>query len=317
MRSGQRRRGWSPLRSCGFSAFRRRVSGREVCGGFGVEMDTELPCRLDDGLTPPVWDIALDLPGIDRLDGSACLIGDCCAFSQLSENPIHDVHAPTYPLIGYIMQGAYPIFSKAAAVPSWQTVGMAARPPEPIFDLDAVKQRMIENNVTQTQVARALGLNQSAVSNLLAGRRQVKVHEAVAIYRYLRIETSPGVVFVPIIGISSAGNWREAIELPRGALPIPTDLAGTRAFAVEISGDSMDLLVPEGAFVVVDPDQTQLFNDKVYLIDNGENETQVKLYRSNPARFEPASRNETHSTIFVGNDSVTVIGRVVWQGQPL
>lgn len=194
---------------------------------------------------------------------------------------------------------------------------MAARASGITFDLELVRQRMKELGVTQKHMADVLGLNQSAISNVLAGKRQVKVHEASAIYRLLGIEAAPSVAFVPIIGISNAGNWREAIELARGVLPIPLRIAGSRAFAVEISGDSMDLLVPEGAFVVVDPDQTQLYTDKVYLIENEDHETQVKLYRSNPARFEPASKNETHRVIHLGENAVRVIGRVVWQGQPL
>lgn len=79
----------------------------------------------------------------------------------------------------------------------------------------------------------------------------------------------------------------------------------------------MDKLISDGAFAIVDPDQTQLYNDKVYLIQNGEHEAQVKLYRSNPARFEPASWNEMHETFFVGELPIKVIGRVVWQGAPL
>lgn len=212
------------------------------------------------------------------------------------------------------MQVAYPIFSKAPIVPSWQSDAMSVQDD---FNLADVRERMKELGISQADLARFMGLNQSAVSNLLAGRRQVKVNEASAIKRFLGIETSPSVAFVPIIGISSAGAWREAILMPGKTLPIPVQIAGAKAFAVEVAGDSMDLLVPEGAFVVVDPDQIQLYNDKVYLIENEEHETQIKLYRGNPARFEPASRNETHKVISLGEHSVRVIGRVVWQGQPL
>lgn len=176
---------------------------------------------------------------------------------------------------------------------------------------------MKELRVSQAQLAREMGLNQSAISNLLRGDRQVKVHEASFIYKYLGVEHPPSVAFVPVIGITSAGKWREAVAMPGRTVPIPPGISGSRAFAVETVGDSMDQLIANGAFVVVDPDQTQLYNDKVYLIENGDHETQIKLYRSNPARFEPASNNETHLPLFVGEHTVNVIGRVVWQGQPL
>lgn len=188
------------------------------------------------------------------------------------------------------------------------------RSPAESFDLERVKQRMKEMGVTQTQLARELGLNQSAISNLLKGDRQVKVHEAAEIENFLDMVSSPAVAFVPVIGISSAGNWREAVILPMRRIPMPTDLAGPRAFAVELAGDSMNEVLIDGAYIVVDPDQTQLYNDRVYLIENAEHETQVKLYRGNPSRFEPRSSNDTHKPIFMGEEPIRIIGRVVFQG---
>jgi phage repressor protein C with HTH and peptisase S24 domain len=187
------------------------------------------------------------------------------------------------------------------------------------FDLALVRRKMKELGLSQSTLARELGLNQSAVSNLLKGpdMRQVKAHEASYIYKRLGIDRQPDVHVVPVIGLASAGNWREAVLHSGGEMPVPKGIASTRAFAVEVKGDSMDRIIPDGGFAVVDPDQTQLYNDKVYLIQNEEHDAQVKLYRSNPARFEPVSTNETHKTLFVGEHHIQVIGRVVWQGAPL
>ena len=185
------------------------------------------------------------------------------------------------------------------------------------FDPDRVRSAMSEQKVTQFDLAKVTGLNQSAVSNILNGSRRVKVEEAETIYSFLGIRRRPDVQLVPIIGLASAGNWREAILVPGGTMPVPNNVAGERSFAIEVKGDSMDRIIPDGGFAVVDPDQVQLFNDKIYLIQNGEHDAQVKLYRSNPARFEPASSNELHGTYYVGQEPVRVIGRVVWQGAPL
>ena len=185
------------------------------------------------------------------------------------------------------------------------------------FDRALVRRRMKELKISQATIAGRLGLPQSAVSNILNGARHVRVHEASAIYKMLGLARQPDVQMVPIIGLSNAGNWREAIAHPGGAVPMPSGRAGGRAFAIEVKGDSMDLIVQEGEYVVVDPDETQLYNDKVYLIENAEHETQIKAYRSNPARFEPMSRNDTHRAVFLGQDPVRVIGRVVWRGGAL
>jgi phage repressor protein C with HTH and peptisase S24 domain len=189
--------------------------------------------------------------------------------------------------------------------------------PDEVFDSELVRAKMKELRLTQGKLASEMGLHQSAVHNILAGQRQVKAHEASYIYKRLGIDRTPDVHLVPIIGLASAGNWREAILTSGGVMPVPRRVGGERAFAVEIKGDSMDKLIPDGGFAIVDPDETQLYNDRVYLIQNGENEAQVKLYRSNPARYEPASTNELHETLFVGEEPVRVIGRVIWQGAPL
>ena len=187
------------------------------------------------------------------------------------------------------------------------------------FDLHLVRAAMEgPPRVTQAMLAKATGLNQSAISNMLGGSRGVKVQEADLIYEVLGISRTPSVQLVPVIGLTSAGNWREAILAPPGGMmPVPSKVAGNKSFAVEVKGDSMDRIIPDGGFAIVDPDQTQLYNDKVYLIENDEHDAQVKLYRSNPARFEPASSNELHQTVFIGEHIVKVIGRVVWQGAPL
>ena len=185
------------------------------------------------------------------------------------------------------------------------------------FDRDLVRARMRETKVTQTDLADALGFtSQSAISNILAGVRGVKVEEAAAIYSFLGLRQQPQVRQVPIIGWTSAGNWREAVRHAIGRMPVANKVAGPKSFAVEVQGDSMDRIIPEGGFVVVDPDQVQPVNGKIYLIENDEHESQVKMYRTGPARYEPVSSNDSHKAVAAG-EAVKVIGRVVWQGSPL
>lgn len=264
-------------------------------------------------------DVALRFPAMNSLDWIAGFAGDGRRLAEGVENACDYGHDALYPLIGYSMQPPYPILSNEPAVPSWHTADMA-RPgllSDSSFDVELVRAKMKERHLTQDGLAREMGLHQSAVHNILAGKRGVKADEASYIYRRLGIDRIPDIHLVPIIGLTSAGNWREAILRSGGVMPVPNRVAGERAFAVEVLGDSMDRIIPDGGFAVVDPDQTQLYNDKVYLIQNDEHEAQVKLYRSNPARFEPVSTNELHETLIVGEQQIRIIGRVVWQGAPL
>lgn len=185
------------------------------------------------------------------------------------------------------------------------------------FDRDAVARAIKERGTNQTNVAKAVGLtSQSALSDILLGKRNVKVEEARRIYSHL--ELIPGgaqpIREVPIIGLSNAGAWREAVGVPIGSMSIPSAIWTKDAFAIEVRGDSMDLLIDDGGYVLVDPAQKQLYDGKVYLIENADYETTVKRYRSNPARFCPMSTNPDHKEFELGDGHVKVIGRIVWKG---
>lgn len=129
------------------------------------------------------------------------------------------------------------------------------------------------------------------------------------------VPTQIPVRMVPIIGQIAAGAWREAIHDPMGYLPAP--VRGPQTFGLRPQGDSMDLIVSEGATIIVDPDDTILLDGKLYAIMNGDGETTFKRFRQSPPRFEPVSSNPEHEDIPIGQSPFTVIGRVVWQGSSL
>lgn len=137
----------------------------------------------------------------------------------------------------------------------------------------------------------------------------------VAPAELLRKETDRPITLVPLIGTIAAGNWREAIQDPIEM--IPASGVGPNSFALRPEGDSMNRLVGDGAIVIVDPDQLDLLEGKLYAMMNGEGETTFKRYRNDPPRLEPVSSNPDHKAIPLGREPVTVIGRVVWQMQAL
>ncbi len=186
------------------------------------------------------------------------------------------------------------------------------------FDPELVREKMAEQGVKQTAFAKFLGLpSQSALSNILKGKREVKAEEARRIYEYLGIRREPDILFVPVIGIASAGRWREAIQVPLGTMPVPPSIVGPRSFALEVSGDSMDLLIEDGGWVVIDPERKELRPGSCYLIANADYEATVKMYQREPARFEPCSNNAEHKAFLASETDFTVIGKVVWKGAPV
>lgn len=124
---------------------------------------------------------------------------------------------------------------------------------------------------------------------------------------------------VPEIGIIAAGNWREAVQMSDDVLMVPSHLRGDNLFALRFSGDSMDLVTfgADSGFVVVDPDQIDLIDGKVYAVMNGGGEATFKRFRNSPLRLEPCSSNPEHKPIMLGREPFSVIGKVVYVGQEL
>lgn len=172
-----------------------------------------------------------------------------------------------------------------------------------------------ELKVTQKTLADVAGLpSQSAISNVYKGKRRLQIGEAKRLKDFLGIVDEPEVQWVPVIGLASAGYWQEAIHTPVRQFPVPRGTAGRRAFGVEIKGDSMNRLLPEGGWAVIDPDLTDLFAGRVYLIQNDDDEATVKRYCGDPARFEPVSDNPEYQPFTLSSRPFKVIGRVVSYG---
>jgi SOS-response transcriptional repressor LexA len=189
--------------------------------------------------------------------------------------------------------------------------------PETIFDPELVRRTLKERGITVEQFARAVGLpHRSAVNKIFRGERRVQMEEAAKIYSYLGLVSveHDAVRTVPVIGLTAAGNWREAVEMPIGKMMVPAKEAGARSFAVEVKGDSMDLLIEDGGWIVVDPDDKVLSPGKSYLLQNHDHEVTVKRYQKSPARFEPVSSNPDNVGFLVSDFDPIILGRVVWKG---
>lgn len=114
---------------------------------------------------------------------------------------------------------------------------------------------------------------------------------------------------LPVIGMVSAGNWREAVQETDRYIAAPVE--GERVFGLDVDGDSMDKLAPAGSTVLVDPDQLDLLDGKFYVVMREDGEATFKQYRASPARLMPCSNNPAHSAIALGQEPFTVIGKVV------
>lgn len=183
--------------------------------------------------------------------------------------------------------------------------------------VDALESKRFKNR----EIGDLLRLPSARISEIKRGDRRIQQGEMHVLAEFLGLgeaedESAPenNVVFVPVIGIASAGAWREAISVPEYRIPRLKVKGQNQAFAVEVDGDSMDKYMSHGSWAIIDPDQRDLYPGRVYLIMNGEGEATIKRYREGPARFEPDSHNPEHQTMMMGAHAINVIGRVVSHG---
>ena len=187
-----------------------------------------------------------------------------------------------------------------------------------------VREVRLSKSMTLDALAEKVGVHFTTIAKIersqrrLSGELLVKISEALGVPPVDLVEVAPAALPVrniPIIGRIAAGNWREAVLDPEGYIAIP--LGGPNAFALRPEGDSMNLIAREGSLIVVDPDERDLLDGKLFAVMNGDAETTFKRFRADPPRLEPVSDNPIHKPIALGREPFTVIGRIVGHFAPL
>lgn len=182
--------------------------------------------------------------------------------------------------------------------------------------IEQIRALMKERGYHQGDLANLLGIDPTAVSKRLTGKRPFKLAEMRKVEDWLGVESTPpqlegvAVRMLPVIGQVTAGKWGEAIQRPIGNMPVTSDTP-LNSIALQVFGDSMDLEVEDGGTVIVDLDDKALFPGKLYVIMNADGETTFKQFEVDPARLVPRSSNPAHRTIQIGDgQTFTVMGRV-------
>jgi len=176
-----------------------------------------------------------------------------------------------------------------------------------------IKRLIKEQGTTQKAVGQLLGLSEDKFSKALAGKRQFTVEEMDKLRRFFGVADpaqGSGPHMLPIIGLVSAGSWREGFELVMGRMPSPDPSLSRDSFVVMVQGESMNMVAKDGEAIIVDPAIRRLVAGKLYVIRNSSGETTFKRYMDNPARLEPCSTLDGIEPIFLGDEQVEVIGQV-------
>lgn len=115
---------------------------------------------------------------------------------------------------------------------------------------------------------------------------------------------------VPILGEVPAGNWREAVQDHRGWAHIAARDYTESTYALEVSGDSMNKIVEDGALILINPNDRDVFHRRLFVVRDNEGQVTFKRYMDGPGRLEPCSKNPEHKTIPITDRNFEIIGRV-------
>lgn len=200
-------------------------------------------------------------------------------------------------------------------------------------------------DITQDSLARAIGLSQGAISQWLSGKSSPSgktVDRICEVYGLDRdditsnrhglyaklhgLEAAPAgavapaaspAATLPLLGRIHAGEPCDPEEA-EGVVELPASVAANHphAYFVEVEGDCMDKVYPEGCFVLVDPDREPQDGSVAAVAIDGADYVMRRLKKGNESLLlVPESSNGEHRDILVtegDGKTVSLVGTVVW-----
>lgn len=131
-------------------------------------------------------------------------------------------------------------------------------------------------------------------------------------------------VEVPLFGSISAGKPIEMLDV-EDTFPIPDPVheKHPRAFMLKVQGESMNRVIPNGSYALVDPAYSEAQDGKVYAvcIDNS-SATIKRIHKlNNGVELRPDSTDPTFKPVVFDYDdndarTLTIFGQVVWFSVP-
>lgn len=174
-----------------------------------------------------------------------------------------------------------------------------------------IRAELDARNMSIVDLAEAIGMNSNYLGKALRGGRKLLADELIAIQNVLKPEDlSDRIRTIPHLGSVPAGKFRAAEQ--QGGRRIAVSDPGTpvNAFALTVEGNSMDLVVPSGTTLVIDPDDKALWPGKRYVIQTEDGQTTFKEFQEEPSRLVPLSTDDSHEEMLLGSEPITIVGRV-------
>lgn len=201
-----------------------------------------------------------------------------------------------------------------------------------------LKEMRERAGMTQQELSERLGITQQSVYYYEKGSRDIKASMLMSmasalgctVSELLGIESVSGNPItsstrdVPLLGSIAAGTPIE-MRAVDNSFPVPARIMEQHphAFLLRVDGESMNRVLPNGSYALVDPCDDVEQNGKPYAVCvNGYDATIKRVRRlSNGFELAPDSTDPTFRSVVYdygvdGTETVTVIGRVVWYTLP-
>jgi phage repressor protein C with HTH and peptisase S24 domain len=203
-----------------------------------------------------------------------------------------------------------------AAEKGWSASGLAKRAGLDATTFNKSKRRMPDGRArwpsteSVAKVLNATGASLDVFTALVTGAR------AIPVGGYSRQQARR----IPLIGLAQAGgegffddggypvggSWDE-VGLP--------EVADTNAYALEISGESMEPVFRDGDLIIVSPNAPIRRGDRVVVRTNAGEVMAKELARRSARRVELKSLNPAHQDYNFDLGEVAWIHRIVWASQ--
>lgn len=199
-----------------------------------------------------------------------------------------------------------------------------------------IAEARIAKGWSQQDLAERLGTTQQTIQRYESGARDIKSSVLVNLSKVLGVTISyllgmenasipnNSTVDVPLYGSIAAGTPIEMVS-SESSQPVPIEIQCRypSAFLLRVRGESMNRVLPNGCYALIDPEQREPVNCKAYAVCVNGYDATIKRVRRLQNGFElaPDSLDPTYKpTVYdygePGTDTVTIIGRVVYYVLP-
>ncbi|MFC0243646.1 LexA family protein [Rhodopseudomonas telluris] len=194
-------------------------------------------------------------------------------------------------------------------------VRMAPKGKYPNGLADIIKAR----GISQAKLAEAIGTSQQQIGKLVNGEREMTALWAEKLAPALRASPEqlvfPGLrrFRAPLVSWVSAGQLAAQEGVKRTDVKkyvMLADLPKGDWIVLEVQGDSMDRVAPDGSYICVNLADRRPHNEKFFVFCTEEGDATFKRFRAgNPPRLQPFSTNPDHETLPM-TEGMLVVGRV-------